>query len=120
MESNLDEVLHGDYRPAWAAEDDFTDERSFSRRRSVECSTTRIIIADTEVNQDHTMYVIKVVSVLRTWVIKRRFSDFYYLDKEIRKYYPNIQFPTLPPKRYLRSSSDPEIVDQRKEKLEQY
>eukprot|EP01031_Cornospumella_fuschlensis_P038095 gene38095-46290_t len=118
MESNIDDVLDEEFKPSWASPD--MDDRSYSRRRSIECSATRISIVDTEVISDHTSYLIKVQSALRTWVIKRRYRDFYYLDKELRKYYPQINFPPLPPKRYLRSSSDPQIVDQRKEQLEAY
>lgn len=105
------------YKPSWA---DSGEDRTSSRRRSVECSTTRISIPHTEQNQDHTEYVIRVTTALRAWTIKRRYRDFYYLDRELRKHHPNLRFPPLPPKRYLRSSSDPEIVDQRKDQLEQY
>lgn len=121
VESNIDEEPN--FKPSWASpfgEKSDSEDRHLSRRRSVECSATKITIPDTEPNQDHTVYIIRVYTPLRVWVIKRRYRDFYYLDKELRKYYPNIQFPSLPPKRYLRSSSDPEIVDQRKEQLEQY
>lgn len=113
VESNIDEDIN--YKPSWAQSED-----RLSRRRSVECSATRITIPETELNQDHTVYVIRVTTSLRMWTIKRRYRDFHYLDRELRKHYPNMQFPSLPPKRYLRSSSDPEIVDQRKEQLEQY
>eukprot|EP00981_Chlorochromonas_danica_P014418 scaffold7965_cov159-Ochromonas_danica.AAC.2 len=116
VESTIDDE-DSNYKPSWA---DSGEDRTSSRRRSVECSTTRISIPQTEQNQDHTVYVIRVTTPLRAWTIKRRYRDFYYLDRELRKHHPNLRFPPLPPKRYLRSSSDPEIVDQRRDQLEKY
>lgn len=57
---------------------------------------------------------------MRSWTIKRRYKDFDYLDRQLKKQFPSLILPTLPPKRYLRSSSDPEIVDERKQQLENY
>jgi hypothetical protein len=105
-------------RPTLTAIDD--EDRTYSRRRSLECSSIEIQIVDTEATQDHTDYLIRVSCGIKSWIIKRRYSDFYYLDKQLKKLYPNLSYPSLPPKRYLRSSSDPEIVDQRKEQLENY
>jgi hypothetical protein len=120
VESNLD---FSDRQPSWAnpeiagLED---DERSYSRRRSLECSSIEIQIVDTESTQDHTEYIIRVSCGLRSWIIKRRYKDFYYLDKKLRNLFPNLPFPALPPKTYLKSSTAPEIVDQRKDQLETY
>lgn len=107
--------------PSWASPPfDESEERTQSRRRSLECTAVEVQIVNTEITQDHTNYIIKVSSGIRNWLIKRRYKDFYYLDKQLRKSFPVLQFPTLPPKRYLRSSNDPDIVDQRKEQLESY
>jgi hypothetical protein len=116
IESNLDDAR----KPSWASPQFSVDDpdRSYSRKRSLECSSIDIQIADTELNQDHTVYIIRVSCGTRTWVIKRRYKDFYYLDKELRK--GNLDLPSLPPKRYLRSSSDPQLIDERKEQLESY
>jgi hypothetical protein len=120
VESRFDSM---EGKPSWASpelaglED---EERSFSRRRSLECSAIEIQIVDTESTQDHTEYIIRVSCGMRSWIIKRRYKDFYYLDKKLKGLYPNIHLPTLPPKTYLKSSTAPEIVDQRKEQLESY
>lgn len=120
------ESVGEDMRPSWAspefALDDDEEEkpRSASRKRSLECSAIEIQIYDTEITPDHTNYLIRVSSGIRTWAIKRRYKDFYYLDRQLRKNFPMLKFPTLPPKRYLRSSNDKDVVDQRKEQLETY
>ena len=118
VESNLE---HSDLEPSWAKGDlNDNDDRSYSRRRSLECSSIEIQIVDTEPTQHHTDYIIRISCGMRSWIIKRRYSDFYYLDKQLKRLFPSLPLPALPPKRYLRSSSDPEIVDQRKEQLEEY
>lgn len=119
VESNIE---HTEHEPSWAKGEfpEDSDERSFSRRRSLECSSIELQIVDTEPTQHHTDYIIRVTCGMRSWIIKRRYSDFYYLDKQLKRLFPMLQLPALPPKRYLRSSSDPEIVDQRKEQLEEY
>jgi len=105
-------------KPSWAYDD--SERRTFSRKRSLECSAIEITISTTELNQNHTVYVINVSCGMRSWTIKRRYKDFDYLDRQLKKQFPSLSLPALPPKRYLRSSSDPEIVDERKQQLENY
>lgn len=113
-ESNTDDSR----KPSWAYDD--SERRTFSRKRSLECSAIEIRITNTELTQNHTEYVINVNCGMRSWIIKRRYKDFDYLDRQLKKQFPSLRLPTLPPKRYLRSSSDPEIVDERKEQLQNY
>lgn len=123
MESNA-EWDEDNSSPTWAAPEYAfaaeSEDRSYSRRRSIECAAVRVEIVDTEINQDHTDYLIKATCGARTWVTKRRYKDFDYLDKQLKKFQPSELFPSLPPKRYLRSSNDPTIVDKRKEQLNSY
>lgn len=127
QQSQIDNFEEGDFdarRPSWAspgfgAQDD-NEERSYSRKRSIECSAIQITIVDTDISPEYTIYIISVSCGMKKWIIKRRYRDFYYLDKELKKKFPNIKFPPLPPKVYLRSSNDPQVVDQRKDQLENY
>lgn len=110
--------------PAWVTTDyvepGTASERTFSRRRSMECSSIELEIVETEVNQDHTVYVIKVNCGMRSWLVKRRYKDFDYLDRKLRKFLPAVTMPSLPPKSYWRSSNNPSIVEQRKQQLQDY
>lgn len=126
-EDDFDEEFQQDSAraPSWAAPEinypDDSEDRTFSRRRStIECCGIEIQIVDTEIHDGHTLYLIKAISGLRNWYIKRRYKDFDYLDKQLRKCYPALNLPTLPPKSYWRSSNDPSIVDQRKLQLQTY
>jgi hypothetical protein len=119
-----EENLHE--QPAWVSTDyveegnEVDQQRTLSRRRSMECSAIELQIIDTEVNQDHTVYVIKVSCGVRDWLVKRRYKDFDYLDRKLRKFLPAVTMPSLPPKSYWRSSNNPSIVEQRKMQLQDY
>lgn len=124
--SDLAEIVGADEEPSydvsstWATVLGDTIERSFIRRRSLECSSLDINIIGTELTQDHTIYIIQVTSTVKQWVVARRFKDFRYLDKELRKKFPQLNIPVLPPKIYLFSSTDPAVVDERRNQLEVY
>ncbi len=117
----LDDSADFTTRPSWAspqAEDG--EERTYSRRRSLECTSVEIQIVDTELTQGHIMYIIQVSSGIKKWTVYRRFRDFYFLDKQMRKCFPKLKIPALPPKRFFGSSTDREFVDSRKDQLESY
>jgi hypothetical protein len=119
-ESTADDLTR---RPSWASpqnEDGEAGERTYSRRRSLECTSVEVQIVETELTQDHIMYVIQASSGIKKWTVYRRFRDFYFLDKQLRKCFPKIKIPNLPPKRFFGSSTDREFVDSRKEQLESY
>jgi hypothetical protein len=103
--------------PTWANEEDTERE---SRRRSLECSAVDVRIVGSELTHGHVSYKIQVTSGIKKWTVYRRFRDFYYLDQRLQKVFPNIVLPSLPPKRFLKSSSDREVVDERKDQLEIY
>ncbi len=108
-------------RPSWASpQTEDGEERTYSRRRSLECTSVEIRIVETELTQDHIMYVIQASSGIKKWTVYRRFRDFYFLDKQLRKCFPKIKIPGLPPKRFFGSSTEREFVDSRKEQLESY
>lgn len=52
--------------------------------------------------------------------MKRRFKDFFFLDQQLRKYFDNSSLPTLPPRRFLKSSTDTELVSGRRDQLQIY
>ena len=111
-------------RPVWATlSSDRSDEnleRTMSRRRSLECSSITVSIVGTEQREGHTAYVIDISSGAKTWRVYRRFNDFFYLDKQLRKNFPKLKIPSLPPKRYFASSTDPSFVEERRQLLETY
>lgn len=125
VDSNID--ANDESTPSWAessaaieAEDIAAAERTYSRRRSLECSSVEVSIVGTEATQGHTLYIIQVSSGIKQWEVARRFRDFVYLDKQLRKSFPKLKIPTLPPKRYLFSSTEQSIVDERRQQLETY
>lgn len=124
IDSNVD--LNDDTTPSWAdgaaviEPDDIGPERTFSRKRSLECSAVEVSIVGTEATQGHTLYIIQVSSGIKQWEVARRYRDFTYLDKQLRKNFPKLKIPALPPKRYLFSSTEQSVVDERKNHLETY
>lgn len=114
-------------RPSWAdssaaieAEDIAAAERTYSRRRSLECSSVEISFVGTEQTQGHTLYIIQVSSGHKDWKVARRFRDFVYLDKQLRKSFPKLKIPQLPPKTYFTSATEARVVDERRAQLETY
>jgi hypothetical protein len=125
LDSNVDPT--DETTPAWAdgstaqiVEEDEQAERTYSRRRSLECSAVIVNIAGTETSQGHTLYVIQVSSGIKQWEVARRYRDFCYLDKQLRKNFPKLKVPTLPPKQYLFSSTSAAVVEERRNQLESY
>lgn len=118
-----EEELDFSGRPSWAAnsrQSEEGEERTLSRRRSLECSSIEVKIVGTELTQGHTMYVLQVSSGAKKWTVYRRFKDFDFLDKQLRKLFPNLKIPALPPKRYFGSSNEAEFVESRRQQLEAY
>jgi hypothetical protein len=115
-------------RPDWAGspcpdEDERPSMRSYSRVRSLECSRLEISIIGSELTDGHTLYIIQLSSGIKQWEVGRRFRDFCFLDKQLRKNFSaevNAKLPPLPPKRYLFSSTDPATVEERRNQLETY
>lgn len=108
-------------RPSWASPQNEDGEgRTYSRRRSLECTSVEVQILGTEQIDDHILYIIEVSSGIKKWTVYRRFRDFYFLDKQLRKCFPKIKIPPLPAKRFFGSSTDKEFVESRKEQLESY
>lgn len=125
VDSNFD--ANDESTPSWAessaaieVEDIVAAERTYSRRRSLECSSVEISIVGTEATQGHTLYIIQVASGIKQWEVPRRFRDFVYLDKQLRKSFPKLKIPQLPPKTYLFSSTEARVVDERRGQLEAY
>lgn len=112
-------------RPIWAESSTDSsyssmDRSSSGRRRSLACTEIEVRIVDTQLSEGHTLYVIEVSSGVKQWTVIRRFKDFYYLDKMLRKNFTKLKIPPLPPKRYFASSTDPGFVDERRDQLENY
>mmetsp|Transcript_3185 Transcript_3185/g.4537 ORF Transcript_3185/g.4537 Transcript_3185/m.4537 type:complete len:1323 (-) Transcript_3185:253-4221(-) len=111
--------------PSWAAANrslfqESSDEAATpARRRFLECTSTQVEIVNSELQKGHVIYEIQVSCGFRQWAVYRRFRDFFYLDQQLRKYFTDVM-PVLPPKRFLRSSTDPEFVDERKGQLQIY
>ncbi|KAG6845792.1 hypothetical protein H0H87_003846 [Tephrocybe sp. NHM501043] len=73
--------------------------------------------------QSHTVYRIEIQAHVRTWLMWRRYSDFDNLHTEITK---AVGFPPpapLPPKHklsFIRSRTDPKLLEERRSGLETY
>lgn len=106
--------------PVFGEEEEEAAARTYSRRRSLECSAVEIHIVGTESTQGHTLYIIQISSGIKQWQVARRYRDFCYLDKQLRKNYPKIKIPALPPKQYLFSSTSTAVVEERRNQLETY
>lgn len=119
--ADLDDSGETNSRPSWASPQNEDGEgRTYSRRRSLECASVEVQITEAEQIDDHIMYVMQVSSGMKKWTVYRRFRDFYFLDKQLRKCFPKIKIPALPAKRFFGSSTDKEFVESRKEQLEVY
>lgn len=66
------------------------------------------------------MYIIQVLSGHKDWKVARRFRDFVFLDKQLRKSFPKLKIPQLPAKTYFSSSTEARVVDERRAQLETY
>lgn len=120
-------VADGDV-PSWASplhqgrED---GSKSSQRRRSLECTSATISIPQTEYIRNgsasgHQVYVMQVSSGQKTWQVRRRYSDFHYLDTQLRKFMLKRDMPIFPPKRFIGSSTDRKFVEERRLELERY
>ena len=129
VDSNHD-VNEDTATPSWAEgapqveiqenEDDEDTGRTYSRRRSLECSSVDVSIIGTDSAQGHTLYIIQVCSDVKQWEVARRYRDFCYLDKQLRKNCPKLKIPPIPPKQYIFSSTSAAVVDERRNQLESY
>ena len=54
------------------------------------------------------------------WLVERRYRDFYYLHKQLRKYFPTTPLPNLPGKRFLGSSTELAFIEERAKHLNGY
>lgn len=50
----------------------------------------------------------------------RRFRDFFFLDKQLRKFFNRVSLPQLPPRRFLKNEKTPGFVEERRDLLEAY
>ncbi|XP_074644955.1 uncharacterized protein LOC141901544 isoform X2 [Tubulanus polymorphus] len=80
-------------------------------------------IIDREILQSRkkfTLYKISLVtSKARKYVIRRRYADFVYLNKRLRKLFPLFQLH-IPPKRYWRNNFSQDFLKQRECGLEKF
>ena len=112
--------------PSWAMHQGKEDgTRSSHRRRSLDCTATTVSIPESEYIRDtsaggYQVYIIEVISGHKRWRIKRRYSDFNYLDTQLRKFMKRTEIPVFPPKRFIGSSTDKEFVEERRADLERY
>jgi len=111
--------------PSWLQGISDGNERS-NRRKSLECSSIGISIDDTELSdfkageQPYTLFIIKVSPGIKSWYIKRRYSDFLFLHTSLSKYIHSEILPKLPAKRYFRSSIETQFVEERRLQLQNY
>ena len=96
------------------------------RKQSLDCTSIKVSIpaASTTTKKPgdppYTTYIIHVTSGITQWNIKRRYSDFYYINQLLKKYLSDDILPQLPPKRFFGSSNDIKFVEERRLQLEKY
>ncbi len=120
--SSCDENLSITDVPSWLQGLSDGSERN-NRRKSLECSSIRISIDDTElagVGEQYILFVIRVSPGLKSWIIKRRYSDFKILHKSLSQYISSDILAKLPPKRYFFSSTESKFVEERRLQLQKY
>ena len=120
--SSCDENLSITDVPSWLQGLNDGSERN-NRRKSLECSSIRISIDDTElagVGEQYILFVIRVSPGLKSWIIKRRYSDFKILHKSLSQHISSDILAKLPPKRYLFSSIESKFVEERRRQLQIY
>eukprot|EP01102_Stenamoeba_stenopodia_P019851 TRINITY_DN7584_c0_g1_i2.p1 TRINITY_DN7584_c0_g1~~TRINITY_DN7584_c0_g1_i2.p1 ORF type:complete len:1360 (+),score=248.69 TRINITY_DN7584_c0_g1_i2:678-4757(+) len=66
------------------------------------------------------VYTIQIQWGTWNYKINRRYSQFHLLDSQLRVLWPKANLPTLPKKHLFRSSTNPEVVAERKLHLEKY
>lgn len=67
------------------------------------------------------MIIIIITCLLHTLPqVHRRFRDFFFLDRQLRKYFNRVALPQLPPRRFLKNEKTPGFVEERKDLLEAY
>ncbi|KNE68144.1 hypothetical protein AMAG_19849, partial [Allomyces macrogynus ATCC 38327] len=55
-----------------------------------------------------------------SWIVWKRYSEFFALDHKLTKQYPNTRFPSFPPKRLFGSSVDEPLARLRTAKINRY
>lgn len=81
----------------------------------------KAVVVDAHVNENHTLYEIKVTCRGEQWSVFRRFSWFLQLDKEISNVFPEfVHLRASVGPTWLRSSTSPQVVEERKESLNSY
>ena len=84
--------------------------------------STSISIADSVTKMEakrYTAYKIVVITKERSWIVFRRYTEFYNLAKEIKK--QSGELPAkLPGKRIIGNNFDPHFIKERKEKLNEF
>ena len=68
-------------------------------------------------NGDYVEYWIEVITDYKKWIIKKRYSEFYELNKKIMLKIPEIN-KLFPPKRFFKNSED--TIDERKTCFNKY
>ena len=81
----------------------------------------KAVLVDAHVNENHTLYEINVTCRCEQWCVFRRFSWFVQLDKEISNLFPEfVHLRASVGPTWLRRSTSPQVVEERKESLNSY
>lgn len=84
--------------------------------------TIRIIgtITRNEQRSAYIEYQVRVVSVLGSWLVQKRYSDFLGLHSTLKTNYPSNYNLSIPPKRLVGSSMSRKFVEKRRKDLDLY
>ncbi|WWC66889.1 uncharacterized protein I206_100796 [Kwoniella pini CBS 10737] len=86
--------------------------------QSIKIISTEVI----DIPKPHVVYVIQISTPIRTWTVKRRFSDFISLNIELKSTVGKDPPGNLPPKQWslIKSLTDEQLIRERSLILEQY
>lgn len=56
-------------------------------------------------------YVLYEIETSENWAVKRRFTDFLWLHKNLKKAYPGLPIPPMPSKTTMRSFDEHHLQD---------
>ena len=68
-------------------------------------------------NEDYIEYWIEIITEYKRWIIKKRYSEFYALNKKLAEKMPELN-KLFPPKRFFKNSE--KIIEERKSCFNKY
>ena len=75
------------------------------------------LVHGTGYNEDYIEYWVEIITDYKKWIIKKRYSEFYELNKKLSEKMPELN-KLFPPKRFFKNSE--KIIEERKDYFNKY